>query len=140
MPRREFSSMVYAEIVRRAVRSDGKIICEGCGGVVKAKKYHVDHTVADALLLDKKRKLTAADGRLLGIDCCHAPKTKTDVAVIAEAKRREAKHLGIKQPTGKLRGQPFPSTGKEKRAPRPALPFRPMFEAVRTTLRSGDKT
>jgi hypothetical protein len=131
--RREFSPMVYAEIVRRAIRSDGKIICEGCGGVVKAKKYHVDHTIPDALMLDKKRKLTAADGKLLGIDCCHSPKTKDDVAAIAKAKRREAKHVGIRRPTQKIVSAPFPITGKaEKRAAKQSLPFKPLFREVTT--------
>lgn len=96
MSRREFTPMVYAEIVRRAMDANGQLWCEGCGGFIKAKRFQVDHTIADGLILDKKRKLTATDGRLLGIECCHAPKSKEDVKVIAKAKRNEAAHLGIK--------------------------------------------
>lgn len=42
------------------------------------KPYHIDHTIADALQVDKSRKLTADDGKLLGVECCHKPKTKVD--------------------------------------------------------------
>ncbi len=112
MPRREFSPMVYAEIVRRAMDENGQLWCEGCGELIKGKKYAVDHTIADGLILDKKRKLTSDDGKLLGQDCCHAPKTKNDVKIIAKAKRVEARHLGIKQPSGKLQSQGFAKTAK----------------------------
>jgi hypothetical protein len=114
--RREFPPMVYAEIVRRAMDEKGQLWCEGCGELIKGKKYHVDHTIADGLILDKKRKLTAADGKLLGIKCCHAPKTAEDVSAIAKAKRVEAVHLNIKtrhkQP---IRSAGFPKFTKERR-------------------------
>lgn len=106
MARREFPNSVYLAIVRRAMLPDGTIACEGCGLVLGKKKYHVDHTIADALFLDKKRVLTADDGKLLGVECCHAPKTKQDVKVIAEAKRREAKHNGVKRASSKLAASP----------------------------------
>lgn len=117
MARREFTDMVYAEIVRRAMDPNGQLWCEGCGGFIKAKRFHVDHTVPDALILDKKRKLTAADGKLLGIECCHAPKTVNDVKVIAKAKRVEKIHLGIKRDKPKIQSQGFPPAGK---APKPS--------------------
>lgn len=98
MARREFSRAVYAEIVHRAMNAAGQIACEGCGLVLGKKPYHVDHTDPDALQIDKSRKLTAADGKLLGVECCHAPKTRVDVANIARAKRREARELGIPKP------------------------------------------
>ena len=102
MARREFPKPVYMQIVRRAMLPTGEIACENCGLVLGKKPYHVDHTIADALFLDKSRKLTADDGKLLGVECCHAPKTKIDVAVIAEAKRREAKHNGAVKPSSAL--------------------------------------
>lgn len=104
--RREFPKPVYMQIVRRAMLPTGEIACEGCGLVLGKKPYHVDHTIPDALFLDKARTLTAADGKLLGVKCCHAPKTKTDVAVIAQAKRREAKHNGVKRAKSKLAAPP----------------------------------
>lgn len=102
MSRREFTPTVYAQIVKRAMQPNGEIACEGCGLVLGKKPYHVDHTKPDGLEIDKSQKLTASDGKLLGVECCHAPKTKIDVAVIAEAKRREAKDLGIKKPSSSL--------------------------------------
>lgn len=98
MARREFTRAVYAQIVRRAMNEAGHIVCEGCGLVLGKKPYQIDHTKPDALEIDKSRKLTAADGKLLGQACCHAPKTKQDVKVIAQAKRREANSLGLPKP------------------------------------------
>lgn len=108
MARREFTKPVYADIVKRAINANGFIVCEGCGNVLRYKKYHIDHTIPDALIVEK-RKLTADDGKLLGVECCHAPKTKVDVKNIAEAKRREARHIGIRQPA-KMKGQDFAIT------------------------------
>lgn len=126
MARREFTRTVYAQIVHRAMRG-GEICCEGCGLVLGKKPYHVDHTKPDALEVDKSRKLTADDGRLLGVECCHKPKTVQDVAVIAEAKRREAKHLGMKT---RVKAK-IPSPPKApKPAPKPALAPRPMFKQI----------
>lgn len=99
--RREFTQGVYAQIVKRAMNEDGFVVCEGCGLVLGNKKYQIDHTKPDALEIDKSRKLTADDGKLLGQACCHAEKTRADVAVIAEAKRREAKALGLPRPKSK---------------------------------------
>ncbi len=117
MARREFTDTVYAQIVKRAMLPTGEITCEGCGLVLGKRTYHVDHTKPDGLEIDKSRKLTADDGKLLGVECCHAPKTKQDVADIAEAKRREAKHLGIKRPKGRI-----PSPPKSEK-PAPKLDF-----------------
>lgn len=124
MARREFTASVYAQIVKRAMLPTGEIACEGCGLVLGKRPYHVDHTKADGLEIDKSRKLTADDGKLLGVECCHAPKTKQDVADIAEAKRREAKHLGIKRPKGRI-----PSPPKSpKPATKQSLPPRILFQ------------
>jgi hypothetical protein len=128
MSRREFSRTVYAQIVHRATQS-GQVACEGCGLILGRKPYHVDHTIPDALFLDKGRKLTAADGKLLGVECCHAPKTKDDVAVIAEAKRREAKHLGMKtRQKQKIPSQP--KAPKPVRERLPELPRRSLYRRI----------
>lgn len=137
--RREFPAPVRREIQARA-KATGILRCEGCGIDLTGKKWEIDHTIAEALVVDKSRKLTAADGKLLGCDCCHRGpdgKTAKDVAAIAEAKRREAIHLGARPaPARKMQGQPFPKTGKtqhrEAKA-RDQLPMperRPMFARV----------
>lgn len=125
MARREFTPTVYAQIVKRAMLPTGEIACEGCGLVLGKKPYHVDHTKPDGMEVDKSRKLTADDGKLLGVACCHAPKTKRDIAQIAEAKRREAKHLGIKRPKQSIQSKGF---DRKQRSPKPVLSPRPMFQ------------
>lgn len=117
--RREFSNAVKAEIVRRAMLPTGKIACEGCGLILGKKVYHIDHTIPDALFLDKKRKLTAADGKLLGKECCHDPKThEVDIPTIAKVKRIEARDLGITKPKGQIPSPGFPSPAKVKKESR----------------------
>jgi hypothetical protein len=133
MARREFPREVYAQIVRRAMLPTGEIACEGCGLVLGKKPYHVDHTIPDALFLDKKRKLTAADGKCLGAECCHAPKTKVDVANIAEAKRREAKNLGMKTKVKRpMQGKGFHKADKPPRETKPPLAPKLIY-STRTT-------
>jgi hypothetical protein len=126
MARREFTRTVYAQIVHRATVA-GQIACEGCGLILGKKKYHVDHTIADALQIDKARKLTADDGKLLGVECCHAPKTKIDVAVIAEAKRREAKFHGFSRPKQTIPGRGFPKPEKAAKPAKNELPRRSLY-------------
>lgn len=117
MARREFSKPVKAEIVRRAMLPDGKISCEGCGLVLGKKPYDIDHTIPDAMFLDKSRKLTAADGKLLGKECCHDPKTHAiDIPTIAKVKRVEAKNLGVTKPAGNITSPGFAKTAKPKPA------------------------
>jgi hypothetical protein len=117
MARREFTKAVYAAIVKRAMQPNGEIACEGCGLILGRKPYHVDHTIPDALQVDKSRKLTADDGKLLGVECCHKPKTVEDKGVIAKAKRNEANYLGIKTaPSKPIRSAGFPKSQKPKKA------------------------
>lgn len=75
----------------------GQICCEGCRQVLGSKKHEIDHVVAEALVVDKSKPLTAKDGQLLGY-CCHRGedgKTAKDVRAIAKSKRQERRHLGI---------------------------------------------
>ena len=108
MTRREFTKAMKAEMLRRAMDENGRVRCESCGLDVTGKPIEFDHTIPEAMILDKTRPLTAADGKLLGQKCCHrAPggKTAKDVADIAKAKRREAAHGGFK--TKSVRPMPF---------------------------------
>ena len=129
MARREFSKTVYAEIVKRALHPKHGICCEGCGLVLGSKPYHVDHTKPDGMEVDKSRKLTADDGKLLGVECCHAPKTKQDVADIAKAKRREARYLGMKKPAGKIKSPGFAKSPKPVREQQD-LPRRSLYRSA----------
>ena len=97
MTRREFPPRVKAQIVLRATDSRGRVVCEGCGLVLGKKPYEVDHTIPDALAIDKSAPLTAEDGKLLGKACCHDPKTKGDVKQIAKAVRQSNFDKGIRK-------------------------------------------
>lgn len=122
MNRREFPDRVKAQILLRATNAAGRVTCEGCRLVLGRKTYHFDHTIPEALFLDKSRELTADDGKLLGWDCCHKPKTAVDVGVIAKSKRRERKiRFGIKSrsarpiPGSKASGWKKPFNGPAER-------------------------
>ena len=123
MARQEFTTAVAVEIVKRATDPLGFIRCEQCDCVVKPGGFAIDHIVADALRIDKRRKLTANDGQLLcsgSRDTCHGLKSaEQDQPAIARAKRLEAAHVGIRSiPARKLLSRPFPKCVKP---PKPAL-------------------
>jgi len=132
MTRREFTKAVYLEIVKRAMLESGEIACEGCGLVLGKKRYHVDHTVPDALQIDKSRKLTADEGKLLGVECCHKPKTVIDQGVIAKAKRVEGSYLGAQAPKQKIVSRGFPQRAKPNPPSKQSLPFRPLYAPITT--------
>lgn len=118
MKRREFTKSDKAAMVRRATR-DNQIFCEGCGLNLTGKRIEFDHVIAEALILDKSRPLTPDDGQVLGYWCCHRGedgKTAQDVAAIAEAKRREAKHFGIRST---ITGRGFRRATPQRSASRP---------------------
>lgn len=98
--RREFPRKIKAQIVHNAMNAKGQLVCEGCGLVLGKKRYEIDHIIAEGLVVDKTQPLTAKDGEVLGVDCCHRGpdgKTSKDVTAIAKAKRVELKRLGIRK-------------------------------------------
>jgi hypothetical protein len=127
--RREFPRPVRTEILNRAKRN-GSIHCEGCGLDVTSKPFEIDHIIAENLFLDKSRKLTAADGQLLGA-CCHRGedgKTAKDVKIAAKAKRQEG--LQFTRPAGKIKSAGFPKAVKPAREQKQMPPrVRSLYEA-----------
>jgi len=118
--RREFSRSTKAEIMLRCKTPTG-FRCENpsCGAIVQSGE--IDHTIAEALIVDKSKKLTAEDGRFLCWECHQGPEGKTpkDKAVIAKAKRQEAAALGIKrESTRPLQSRGF-AQGKTRQAKPP---------------------
>jgi hypothetical protein len=102
--RREFSIACQVAIIQRATDSSGRVHCERCGVWCKSRKdYEIDHVLPEGMRpsADLKRKLVAADGRVL-CRACHPQKTRRDQGDIAEAKRREAAALSVVRP-GKRR-------------------------------------
>jgi 5-methylcytosine-specific restriction endonuclease McrA len=95
-------------------------LCQGQIGVGEA--WEVEHVIAYALTQDN------SDDNLRPSHVkCHRAKTDRDVAAIAQAKRREAKHRGVAKPAGKIRSAPFPPASKPERTAKPALPFKTLF-------------
>jgi hypothetical protein len=113
MARKNFKRSI---IVARFKHCGGR--CEGvlesgrrCYAVVKPGAYHCDHDDPDGLT----GAPTFENARILCIPC-HAEKTKTDVAAIAKAKRREADHLGaFIPPKRKIPNRPFPKRPRKLR-------------------------
>lgn len=117
--RREFSRSQRAQMLKRASDAQGNIWCEGCGLNITGKVIEFDHTIPEALIVDKTKPLTIEDGKALGRDCCHrAPggKTAQDVARIAKAKRQEAGHFGIRST---IKSAGFRKLGPQRRASAP---------------------
>ena len=127
MTRANFPTSVRVAALKRAMK-DGVIYCEQCGGL--AKKAEIDHINPDGLT----GKPTLENARVL-CKACHLEKTRGDVAVIAKAKRREAKHLGATQPARTIASAGFKKVEKQPRNGRakidkgslPPLPRRDIY-------------
>lgn len=70
-------------------------VCHLCGGRIHAgEQWDAEHPTALAMGgSDKEEDLRPAHAK------CHRPKTAQDIADIARAKRREARHIGAKAPS-----------------------------------------
>ncbi len=80
------------------------------------KAYEVDHTIPEALVMDKGAKLKASDGKLLGKACCHTPKTADDIRRIRKADRQRDKHTGAARPRSKIHSPGFARSEPQRRA------------------------
>ncbi|MEV5054633.1 hypothetical protein MRBLRH13_000214 [Agrobacterium radiobacter] len=127
MSRREFTPTQRREIVSRSKNADGFICCEGCGQVLGAKPYEIDHIIPEGLRpeADKQRKITIVEGQLLGKDCCHRGengKTKKDQKQIAKSNRQFDSSQGLKRPKQKI-----PTNNSLRtRQPKKAVVYRPV--------------
>ncbi|KRA63075.1 hypothetical protein [Rhizobium sp. Root651] len=127
MSRREFTPTQRREIVTRSKNADGFICCEGCGQVLGAKPYEIDHIIPEGLRpeVDKQRKITIVEGQLLGKDCCHRGengKTKKDQKQIAKSNRQFDKSQGLKRQKQKI-----PTNNSLRtRQPKKAVVYRPV--------------
>ena len=133
MSRSEFPESVK---VKRLHFADFK--CEGivtredgskarCNATLVRSRVQFDHENPDGLT----GKPTFENCRAL-CKICHAEKTKADIANIAQAKRREAAHVGARTaPVAKINSPGFAKSERtaavEKRGPRQALPPRQLF-------------
>lgn len=94
MSRQEFPNRVRSAAW---ARSGGQ--CECCTRKLFPGDIHYDHINPDGLTGEP----TLENCQVL-CRSCHAPKTKADVANIARAKRREAKHLAIRSTSRPMPG------------------------------------
>lgn len=131
MARRSFSKKDRARIFASAGG-----VCHLCSGAITVgEAWEIEHVLAYALTRDNSdENLRPAHKR------CHEVKTRQeDVPAIAKAKRREAKHLGIARPAGKLKGRGFPAPDKPERITKQPLPPRAMFRLwPASSNREGD--
>lgn len=105
MTRREFPRAVRVSVVKRATLS-GVVYCEKCG--LPAKKWQVDHVIADAHGGDP----VLENAQLLG-ECCYSIKNPQDTKIAAKIKRQQAAALRIKtSPAATIKSAPFPTTEK----------------------------
>lgn len=103
MSRREFTPTQRRQIVERSKNEAREICCERCKMVLRGKPHEIDHIIAEGLRpeSDKQRKITIAEGQLLGKDCCHRGadgKTNADVKAIAKSNRQFDRAHGLKRP------------------------------------------
>ena len=120
MARKEFSKSIKVACIKRAT-VEGQVYCEECGCLTKGR-FEIDHVRADGLL----GEATLENAKLL-CKPCHDEKTKADVAAIAQAKRREALHLGVrKKPSFVSRG--FAKFAKAPKEPLKLPPRKPLFK------------
>lgn len=113
MPRREFPKAVKVAVIKRATHGL-QVRCEACGTDTKGV-WQIDHVRPDGLLGEP----TLANAQLL-CRACYAPKNAKDTKDIAQAKRREARHIGAQRPRARIAAPPKPI-----KAPRDKLPLPP---------------
>lgn len=107
MTRKNFKQSVQVACIKRATR-DGVVYCEECS--LPVRKWEIDHINPDGLT----GQPTLENAKLLCLPC-HAVKTNTkDKPAIAEAKRREAKHLGATKPKATIKAPPKPPRSTAK--------------------------
>jgi hypothetical protein len=103
--RREFTRKQKAQIVARATDPQtGRVRCEKCGLVLGLKPYQIDHILEEELVVDKSKPLTIEDGQLLGVDCCHKPKTAERIRMIRKSDRVRDRHTRASKKPSRMVG------------------------------------
>ena len=121
MTRREFPAKVRTAVIKRATRND-VAYCENCSAM--AKRFQIDHVRPDGLLGDP-----TIENAMLICEACYREKNPKDASAIAQAKRREAKHVGADRPAGNIKSAGFP-----KRDKKPAIEKRPAVDIGMTAI------
>jgi hypothetical protein len=113
--RRNFTRACKVEILKRSM-INGIPTCEQMTSGVRCacqKGLDVHHLEMDAMIVDKSRVLTAADGVVL-CKAHHDPITKDQKAVLKKTLAVEAAHLGAKKDKAKIAQPPKPERPTSK--------------------------
>jgi len=109
--------------VRQRVYDDHDGICHACGVHMGGKLWQLDHVIA--LINGGKH-----DEANLAPICmpCHKIKSWLDVGSKSKIAAVKARHTGVKQPVGSIKGKGFPEApAKEKVPQRASLPPRNLY-------------
>lgn len=121
MARRRFTDKDRARIF---AANDG--CCHLCGHKIDGVReaWEIEHVIAWELTRDD-----SDDNLRPAHIACHKEKThKQDRPAINQAKRREAKHIGVTRPKQSIKSRGFPKEAKSARASmKPSLPPRQLF-------------
>ena len=109
MARSEFPRSVRVAVIKRSTR-EGVIICESCGAM--AKKFQVDHVIADA-----HGGKPVIENAMLICQPCFEVKNPKDTTIAAKIKRQESKHVGAVKPEGTIRSAGFAKAEKAPKRP-----------------------
>jgi 5-methylcytosine-specific restriction protein A len=74
---------------------DGK--CQGCGLDLSDQAWDADHVVALINWAGEGHGNTETNLQVLGLKCCHRPKTKQDMKIKWQTSRKVRHHAGIKR-------------------------------------------
>ena len=105
--------------------NDGKGGQIRCDAVLVAGRVEYDHNIADGLGGDK----SLANCRAI-CSLCHRDKTRIDIGAIAQAKRREAKSIGIKSDKPKITSPGFPQSREPARITKQSLPPLRLYQEI----------
>ena len=114
--------------VRQRVRDRYQSICYLCKTEIKdIEGFDLDHVIA---LINGGAN---SEANLAPVHRhCHRTKTVRDVKEKAKVAKVRGKHTGAIRPAGKLKSAPFVQSEKaSRRAPKPSLPPRQLFQEVK---------
>lgn len=74
---------------------DGK--CQGCGLDLSDQAWDADHVVALINWIGEGHGNQETNLQVLGLKCCHRPKTKQDMKIKWQTSRKVRRHAGIKR-------------------------------------------
>ena len=108
MARSEFPRSIRVAVIKRSTR-ESVVYCEACG--LPAKKFQVDHIIADA----HGGKPVIENAQLL-CEPCFSIKNPKDTTIAAKIKRIEIKHARATAPKAKI-----PRPAKDPRVSKPPV-------------------